>query len=321
MCTVDRANLGVMVPINKSLPKIVNFTKTDENNIPIYSMKDGQVTQVRILKRKHYAEALAGERVFVVKYLQWRNNCPYPLGLAIRDIPHGRDFKTGMEILYAEHNIKREFDKKLRASVKKEFSENWQVPASEKGRPVYRDNVFTIDPPESLDLDDAISIQSLSNGNYDLHIHIADVSYFVLPNTPLDEEAWLRGTSYYPPKPHETVTMLPRELSQNCCSLLRGKDRLALTLSVEVTPDGTVVGDARIERSVICSRSRLTYLEAQKFIDETTQKFNDETSQTEVPINEEVRNSLHFTLLFLFAQFIYPKAKKRNSLTNSILNK
>ena len=284
-----------MIPINKNSPKLMNFTKTDEKNIiPIYIMKDKEVSRATILSKKHYGEALAGERVFVVKYLKWRPDCPYPLGLAIRHIPHGRDFKTGMEILYEEYNIKREFDKKLRKSVERQFSENWQVPVSEKGRPVYRDNVFTIDPPESLDLDDAISIRSLGNGNYELHIHIADVSYFVQPNTALDEEARLRGTSYYPPKPKETVPMpketvpmLPRELSENCCSLLKGKDRLALTLSVEVMPDGTDVGDARIERSVVRSRSRLTYLQAQKFIDES--------SQTEVPINGEVRNSLIFT--------------------------
>jgi exoribonuclease R len=294
-----------MIPINKNSPKLMNFTKTDENIIPIYIMKGKEVSRATILSKKHHGEALAGERVFVVKYLKWRPDCPYPLGLAIRHIPHGRYFKTGMEILFEEYNIKREFDKKLRKTVEIQFSKNWQVPASEKGRPVYRDNVFTIDPPESLDLDDAISIRSLGNGNYELHIHIADVSYFVQPNTPLDDEARLRGTSYYPPKPKETVPMpnepvpmpketvpmLPRELSEDCCSLLEGKDRLALTLSVEVKPDGTDVGDARIERSVVRSSARLTYLQAQKFIDET--------SQTEVPMNGEVRNSLIFTPFLL----------------------
>jgi exoribonuclease R len=107
--------------------------------------------------------------------------------------------------------------------------------------------------------------------------------------------------------------MLPRELSQNCCSLLKGKDRLALTLSVEVTPDGTVDGDARIKRSVICSRSRLTYLEAQKLIDEA--------SQTEVPINGEVRNlSSSHSSFYSLGLFIL-KLREKNSLTNSILNK
>ncbi len=284
VCTVDQANPGVMIPINKNSPQFMNFNKTDENIIPVYTLKEtGDVTRATILSKKHYGEALAGERVFVVKYLKWRPDCPYPLGLAVRQIPHGRDFKTGMEILYEDHNIRRKFSRELRTSVARDFDKNWQVPSSEKGRPVYRNNVFTIDPPDSLDLDDAISIQSLGNGNYDFHIHIADVTYFVQPNTALDEEARLRGTSYYPPKPDETVPMLPRELSEDCCSLLEGKNRLALTVSVEVKPDGTIVGDTRIERSVVCSSSRLTYLEAQQIIDET------DGSQMEV--NREVRKS------------------------------
>ncbi|CAB4019283.1 Hypothetical predicted protein, partial [Paramuricea clavata] len=288
VCTVDRANPSVMIPINKSPWKLSNITETNKKNILIYTLQNGKVNHpAKILRKKHYEEALAGERVFVVKYLKWRTEFPHPLGLAVGHIPHGRDFKTGMKILYEEYNIKKEFDNKLRKSVKKEFDENWQLPANEKGRPVYRDNVFTIDPPGSLDLDDAISIQSLGNGNYMLHIHIADVSYFVLDNTPLDEEARLRGTSYYPPKPDETVPMLPRELSQGCCSLLKGKDRLVVTVIVEVTPDGTVVGDAKMERSVIRSSSRLTYLEAQQIIDETSQRrVNRERRQ--IPVEEAI---------------------------------
>ena len=299
MCTVDQANPSVMIPINKNSPKFVNLTKTDEKIIPIYTFKDERGSRAKKLSKKHYEEALAGERVFIVKYLKWRLDCPYPLGLAVHHIPHGKDFETGMEILYQEHNVRRKFSPELCAHVAKDFSKNWQIPLCEKSRPAYRDNVFTIDPPESLDLDDAISIQALGNGNFDLHVHIADVSYFVLPNTPLDEEASLRGTSYYPPKPHETVPMLPRELSEDCCSLLEGRDRLAVTMSVEVKPDGTIVGDTRIARSIVCSSSRLTYLEAQRILDES--------SQTDSVINGEVRNSLISLAEFLEHDLTYTK--------------
>ena len=280
-----------MIPINKKLPKLTNFTKTDEDIIPIYTLKNGDVKRAKILSEKHHGEALAGERVFVVKYFKWRPDCPHPLGLAVRHIPHGRDFETGMEILYEEHNVRRKFDQELRTSVTRKFSENWQVPKSEKGRPVYRKNVFTIDRPELLDLDDAISVRSLDNGNFNLQIHIADVSYFVQPNTKLDEEARLRGTSYYPPKPEKTVPMLPRELSEGCCSLLQGEDRLAVTVSFELKPDGTDVGDVKVERSVVRLNFRLTYLEAQQIIDER--------SQQDLPVNQEVRKSFIFKNLRL----------------------
>ena len=277
----------MMNPINKKSPKLANFTKTDEDIIPIYTLQNGDVNRAKILSKKHHGEALAGERVFVVKYLKWRHDCPHPLGLAVRHIPHGKDFETGMEILYEEHSVRRKFDEELRANVTREFNENWQVPASESGRPGYRDNVFTIDPPDSLDLDDAISVRSLSNGNFNVQIHIADVAYFVKPNTKLDEEARLRSTSYYPPKSEENVPMLPRNLSEGCCSLLQGEDRLAVTVSVELTPDGRDVGDVGIERSLVRSSSRLTYREAQQIIDEA--------SEQDFPVNQEVKYYHDFT--------------------------
>ena len=291
VCKADPVNRGMMIPINKKSPKLANFTKTNEDVISIYTLKNGVVSPAKILSKKHHKEALAGERVFVVKYLQWDPNCPNPLGVAVRHIPHGKDFKTGMEILYEEHNVRRKFDEELRKKVTREFNENWQVPANEGGRPGYRDNVFTIDPPDSLDLDDAISVRSLSNGNFNVQIHIADVSYFVKPNTKLDEEARLRGTSHYPPKPEENVPMLPRNLSEGCCSLLQGKDRLAVTVSVELTPGGRDVGDVRIERSLVRSNARLTYREVQQIIDEAQQNI-DEGSQQDLPVNQEVRNFL-----------------------------
>ena len=259
VCQVDRADNRVMIPINKSSPKL----KTENTEI------------VDELQWKAYQEALVGERVFVVKYKKWLPDFPYPLGKVISHMPHGKDFRKGMHVLYEEYNIRREFTKKLRTSVAEEFGEDWQIPDRESHRPAYRDNVFTIDPLESSDLDDAISMRSLGNGNYNVHVHIADVSYFVQPDTQLDKEARLRGTSYYPPKPEKNVPMLPRELSERCCSLVQGKDRLAVTVSFEVTPEGNVVGDGSIERSVVCSSAKFTYLDAQQIIDEMR--------QTEIP--------------------------------------
>ncbi|XP_028391332.1 LOW QUALITY PROTEIN: uncharacterized protein LOC114516140 [Dendronephthya gigantea] len=313
VCTIDRANPCVMVPINKNVPKLMNFTDTEKSIIPIYKIQDGDVSEASILSTKHYGEALAGERVFIVKILKWRTEFPFPLGIAIQHIPHGRDLETGMEILYQEHNIRKKFGKKLSKTVRRDFNENWQIPISERGRPEYRENVFTIDPQNSLDLDDAISLRSLGNGNYELRIHIADVSYFVLPNSDLDEEAKLRGTSYYPPDPDENVPMLPRQLSEGCCSLLEGKDRLALTVRVEVTLDGKVVGDAKMERSVICSSSRLSYLEAQQIIDDS--------SQTEVVANTQEEEIQVDEAIGIIHRFAEKRRKLRLGLERSMYHR
>ena len=265
----------MMLPINKSLPKLMNFTKTDEKDIiPTYEMKNGSVTKAVVLRNKKVKEALAGERVFVVRYLKWRVDCPYPLGLAVRHLSYGKDFRTGMEILYEEYNVKRKFSEKVLASCERDFgsAEDWKIPAGEKFRPAYRKALFTVDPPESRDLDDAISVRVVGGDNYEVGIHIADVSYFVRPNTPLDEEALSRGTSYYPPKTHDVVPMLPRQLSEGCCSMLEGKDRLSVSVFVEMKSNGTVIGEPRFERTIVRSCCRLTYHEAQEIIDEGMSK-------------------------------------------------
>ena len=329
VCTVNQIKPTVMIPINKSLPRLANFVDKYKSIFPIYTLDDGEVRHARNLTKEHYGEALAGERVFVVKFLKWRPEFSYPLGLAIQHIPCGRDFKTGMDVFYKECNIRRVFRSELSTSITRKFTKNWQIPANEKCRPAYRDNVFTIDPPDSLDLDDAISVRSLGNGNYVVHIHIADVSYFVQPNTNLDEEARLRGTSYYPPEPEKTVPMLPRELSDDCCSLLQGKDRLAVTVTVELKPGGKDVSydDARIERSVVRSSARLNYHQAQQIINEKSQHDLETNLQD---LSREVRNSLisyqknlfdiTYSFIFGFDIFGFPKYKHQQFLDVSNLH-
>ena len=116
--------------------------------------------------------------------------------------------------------------------------------------------IVTIDGDDAKDLDDAVSLRLLDNGNYELGVHIADVSYYVREGTPLDREALRRGTSVY--LVDRVVPMLPKELSNDLCSLNAGEDKLTLSCLMEVNARGDIVSQ-RIENSVIRSRHRLTY--------------------------------------------------------------
>ena len=124
--------------------------------------------------------------------------------------------------------------------------------------------VVTIDPETARDYDDAISLESLGNGVSRLGVHIADVSHFVELGTPLDEEAFSRGTSVYFPR--HVVPMLPQVLSNGVCSLQEGVKRFAKSVYIDYDQAG-VVKNVRLAESVIRSDKRLTYEEAQAIID------------------------------------------------------
>ncbi len=123
--------------------------------------------------------------------------------------------------------------------------------------------VITIDPPDAKDFDDAISLQKDRDGNWLLGVHIADVAAFVPMNSPLDKEARLRGNSVY--LPGRVIPMLPELLSNGICSLQPGQKRLTKSAYIQYDPQGNILGTT-FENSVICSRARLTYEQADKIL-------------------------------------------------------
>lgn len=129
--------------------------------------------------------------------------------------------------------------------------------------------IFTIDGEDAKDLDDAVRVEKLENGNYKLEVHIADVSYYVKENSLLDQEALLRGTSIY--ILGRVIPMLPRELSNGICSLNAGEDRLTLSCIMEINPQGEVIS-GEVVKGIICVTKRMSYKEVQKIIDGTDKK-------------------------------------------------
>lgn len=110
----------------------------------------------------------------------------------------------------------------------------------ETRRDLRKSRIFTIDPQDAKDLDDALSIELNEDGTYDVGIHIADVSHFVKPNTPLDRDARKRGSSVY--LVQRCVPMLPPTLCEQLCSLLPGQDRLSFSVIFTLSNDGKVSG-------------------------------------------------------------------------------
>ncbi len=132
-----------------------------------------------------------------------------------------------------------------------------------------QDIVFTIDGEDAKDLDDAIHVEKLPNGNYKLDVHIADVSHYVREKSELDKEAYLRGTSIY--MLGRVIPMLPRELSNGICSLNAGEDRYTLSCSMEITPNAKIV-DSDIYKAVIRVTERMSYTDVQKILDKSDEE-------------------------------------------------
>lgn len=265
VCSTDYETPALMVPINKSATKMVNVTDKSCKDIPIYKKdRNERAIQVRMMKRE---EVLTGKFLFVVKYRQWRRDFRYPLGIVVRTLSRGEDLKSSMEIAYAEHGIRRVFMEETKKYVKENFPLEWSIPETERKNRTKVTGAITIDPLTSLDLDDALTIESdASSSNFVVGIHIADVSFFVKPNSPLDQEAFLRCTSYYPGDGQKNVPMLPRELSENFCSLLPNEDRLAVSVLVNLDEEGKLTAEPSIKRTIIRSCCRLSYAEAQMAI-------------------------------------------------------
>ena len=170
---------------------------------------------------------------------------------------------TEMHAILAEYALPYRFEAEVENAADKISDEITEKDL--KGRIDFRDTLtFTIDPQDAKDFDDALSFKKLDNGNYEVGVHIADVSYYVTPGTPVDKEAIERGTSVY--LVDRTVPMLPEKLSNKLCSLRPGEDKLTFSAIFEITPLAKVVS-SKFSRTIINSDYRFAYETAQQVID------------------------------------------------------
>ena len=179
-------------------------------------------------------------------------------------IGHKNDPGIDIEVVLIEHGFDIEFPDDVKEQLKMIPTE--VLESDLEGRTDLRDKeIFTIDGDDTKDIDDAISLEKLANGNYLLGVHIADVSYYVRENSPLDKEARKRGTSVY--LADRVVPMLPHQLSNGICSLNPEVDRLAISCMMELDPKSNFV-NYDIFPSVIRSRKQMTYKKVNMILEE-----------------------------------------------------
>ncbi len=190
-----------------------------------------------------------------VELLEYPEDGGAPVGRVVEILGNPDDFGVDVEIVIRKHHLPNRFPAEV---VEQAQAVPLIISSKElEGRHDFRSmDIVTIDGETARDFDDAVWVERAANGNYQLHVHIADVSHYVRPGTPIDLEARLRGTSVY--FPDRAVPMLPFELSTNICSLNPQLDRLVLSALLEIDHQGEIVGQ-EFTAGVIRSVERMTY--------------------------------------------------------------
>jgi ribonuclease R len=230
-------------------------------NFAFVEPDDRRILQEVYVASDDFNGAEDGEKV-VVSIDRFDSRKASPEGRILRVIGPAEDPNVRVLSLAMSMDVKADFPK----AVEEEANQiSTDIPQSEIDRRLDLRNkpVFTIDPDDAKDFDDAIHVERLSNNNFSVGVHIADVSHYVEPGTDIDEEALDRATSVY--LVDRTIPMLPEKLSNQVCSLRPREDKLAFSVLMEITPEGEVV-DYAIRETVIHSKERLTYDEAQTYI-------------------------------------------------------
>ena len=241
-------------------PLIGEFVNQDGK--PTIIPNDKKFKQKVVLTKESTKDCVEGHIVVVnvIKELD-RNTV---LGEITTIIGHKNDAGVDIEAIIYKHMFSPKFPDEVLEEVEK--IPNEVRLEDKKGRRDLTDlTIFTIDGLDTKDIDDAISIKKLKNGNYELGVHIADVSYYVKPGTKLYDEAYERGTSVY--LVDRVVPMLPHKLSNGICSLNPGVERLAQSCVMEINSKGKVVSHDIFE-SVIKSRKQMNYRDVNKWLDE-----------------------------------------------------
>ena len=216
-----------------------------------------------------------------VKITDWPENSKNPFGKITQVLGKPGDHNTEIHSILLEYGLPYKFENEVEKDAGSLSLEITKEEIS-KRRDMRQDLTFTIDPKDAKDFDDALSFTKLKNGNYEIGIHIADVSHYVQPNTIIDKEAYSRATSVY--LVDRVVPMLPEILSNGACSLRPNEEKLTFSAVFEINEKAQIINEW-FGRTVTYSDKRFAYEEAQVII---------ETNSNFIPENISITNESYY---------------------------
>ncbi|CAD7093571.1 unnamed protein product [Hermetia illucens] len=266
---VEKTPTGVIVGIIRRKWRqycgILQINQVSGSTRHIFVPAERKIPKVRIETRQ--AEHLKMQRI-VVAIDNWPRHSRYPNGHFVRALGPLGDKDTENEVLLLEHDVPHsKWSEEVLSCLPKL---PWIITNEDYERRKDLRDIFicSVDPPGCTDIDDALHCRELPNGRLEVGVHIADVSHFIRPGTALDKEASLRATTVY--LVDKRIDMVPELLSSNLCSLLGGVERFAFSCVWEMDHNANIL-ETRYHKSVIKSKSAMTYEQAQLIIDDPTQ--------------------------------------------------
>jgi ribonuclease R len=295
------------------IPPGMEYPETSVASVPpVVNSEQSQPQGTQRAQRKKSLDRVIGDEaarhtawrdldgiVVDVEITDWPSATQNPRGRVIEILGEEDDFGVDVEIMIRKFHLPHRFPPEV---VEEAQAIESVIPASAlHHRRDYRQlPIVTIDGETARDFDDAVHVRQLENGNYELQVHIADVAQYVTPNSPLDQEARLRGTSVY--FPDRAVPMLPLELSTDICSLRPQVDRLVLSCTMEIDHHGEITG-YEINQGVIRSADRMSYTAVNAVIEGDAAARQQYATQVE-----------HFERMRDLAMILNRKRKRRGSI-------
>lgn len=252
--------------------EIIQRLKTDfigvikiSDRFAFVTVDDKKMLQDIFVPLSDLAGAKTGQKV-QVSITDWPEGAKNPIGKIINILGTQGENNTEMNAILAQYGFPLSFPKEVEQEA--DAISETVSPEDLQDRKDFRDTVtFTIDPADAKDFDDAISFKKLENGNYEIGVHIADVSHYVRPQSALDKEAYSRATSVY--LVDRVIPMLPEKLSNGVCSLRPNEDKLCFAAVFELDENANIQQEW-FGRTVIHSNRRFSYEEAQEVIETKT---------------------------------------------------
>tara|TARA_B100000902_G_scaffold12252_1_gene14892 strand:+ start:21276 stop:23381 length:2106 start_codon:yes stop_codon:yes gene_type:complete len=227
-----------------------------------FIVPDGNIPFDIFIPQKNISSKFYNKKV-LVKINDWDSDKKNPIGKIIKVIGNLNDTVTEIDSILYNYNLNHEFSNKILSDLSK-ITDSISIEEKNKRLNFINKSTFTIDPDDAKDFDDAISVDFLKNNNFEVGVHIADVSHYIKQDSDLDKEALKRSNSIY--LVDRVIPMIPEKLSNNICSLIENKERLCFSVIFEINNKYEII-NYKISKTIIKSNKRFSYEESQKILE------------------------------------------------------